>query len=595
MKLHTHFLFLSSGLAIALAALVAIGSWIVLEKQLEGALAERMKKESALVAESLPRPFEPANARLWTVARDASIRLGIRVTVIDPAGVVVAESERSPDAVREIENQIGQPEIQQALAGGLGQARRHSATVGVDFLYVARRIDVGGRPIGYLRLAEPARALVETDRYYRWLLATMLAGGLAASVLLSVWLARRLGRPVEDIRRAALEIASGAYGRGIDEDRSDEIGDLARSISKMRNQLVSSLERTDRERSLLDSILEAIQEGVLLVDEDFRVSFANLRLRRLFGVSGHPKDRSLSEWTRVPEVLDAFRDALEKGETTSRTLRLEVANRPVALELRVVPVEEPARPGRRAAVGLFLDMTALEAVESMRRRFVGDVSHELRTPLTAIKAAAETLTSSGKVPEPLRRFPEIVFEQSLRMEALVDDLTDLSLIESGAVSLEIEPIPLAELVAGIFKDLEHKAVTSGVVLRSEIPSGLALDADRRRIGQVLVNLIDNAIKFSTSNYDVVVRAGDGDAGTWVEVTDRGLGIAPGEHDRIFQRFYQSDRSRSKKRPGTGLGLAIVKHLMILHGGKVTVGSEPGKGSTFRLELPRGGTATDRST
>jgi len=262
-----------------------------------------------------------------------------------------------------------------------------------------------------------------------------------------------------------------------------------------------------------------------------------------------------------------------------------VSGRLLAFELRVVPFEEPARPSHRAAVGLFLDMTRIDSAESMRRRFVGDVSHELRTPITAIKAAAESLTRSGEVPPHLFRFPEIVVEQSLRMEALVDDLTDLSLIETGAVTLDWERCRLGEVAGEVFRSLAHKAERGGVTLDSEVPPDFLVYADRRRLAQILVNLVDNAVKFSSNGNAVAVKAGIENGATWIEVVDHGLGIPPGEQEKIFQRFYQSDRSRSKVRPGTGLGLAIVKHLMILHGGRVELRSTLGTGSVFRLEFP----------
>jgi signal transduction histidine kinase len=260
-----------------------------------------------------------------------------------------------------------------------------------------------------------------------------------------------------------------------------------------------------------------------------------------------------------------------------------------SLELAVRPVPHGDRPGEPAAVGVVRDVTERERTDELRRRFVADVSHELRTPIASIRAAVETLAGADEFPRDLSRFLEILERQSADMEALVSDLTDLSQIAAGNVVLEIAAEPLATILADVVQGLEAAAKARDVEVLAEVPAGLAVRGDARRLSQVFRNLMDNAIKYSPRSSRVDVRAErDGKGHVLVHVVDRGVGIAAGDHEKIFQRFYRVDPSRSKTTPGTGLGLAIVKHLLVLHEGAIHVDSEPGKGSTFTVTLPEAG-------
>jgi signal transduction histidine kinase len=254
------------------------------------------------------------------------------------------------------------------------------------------------------------------------------------------------------------------------------------------------------------------------------------------------------------------------------------------LEVTVRAVPHGARSGEPAAVGVVRDVTERERNETMRRRFVSDVSHELRTPIASIRAAIDTLAGEEVLPPDLARLVSIIQRQSGEMQDLVSDLTDLSQMESGAVTLQIETFPLQPLLLSVVKDLASFAESRQVTVAVEGPPDLTVRGDRRRLAQVFRNLVDNAVKFSPPGARVDVLA-ENRAAVVVHVVDRGIGIARSEQDRIFQRFYRVDPSRAKSVPGTGLGLAIVKHLLILHGGSIKVESEPGKGSRFTVALP----------
>jgi two-component system phosphate regulon sensor histidine kinase PhoR len=292
-----------------------------------------------------------------------------------------------------------------------------------------------------------------------------------------------------------------------------------------------------------------------------------------------PAGRALYDLLRHRALYDVFGETLRTRETVERTVRL---GDDIVWQVTVVALPEGSRA---AAVGVFRDVTRLERTEAMRRTFVGDVSHELRTPIASIAAAAETLADGEPDAAESSHLLGLIRRQSDRMRALIDDLMDLAQIESGAVELKRERLALSDMLLEAKEDFEKTATDRGIGIQVKVEGAPSVEADKRRLTQVVHNLVDNAIKFSSEGGVVVLGAGAANGSATLSVTDSGPGIPRAEQDRIFQRFYQVDRSRSKTRPGTGLGLAIVKHIVQLHGGKVEVESEVGRGSTFRVRLP----------
>ncbi len=294
-----------------------------------------------------------------------------------------------------------------------------------------------------------------------------------------------------------------------------------------------------------------------------------------------PAGRALYDVVRLRALYEVFEASLKSGEGVEKTVRLADE---LVWQVLVVPL--PAG-SRAAAVGVLRDVTRVERTESMRRTFVADVSHELRTPIASIAAAAETLEEAAPDESERRELVRLIQRQSARMQELIDDLMDLAQIESGAVELARESVPVEELLNEIAKDLAADASRRGVRIIVAGDTGATMHADRRRLLQVARNLLDNAIKFSPEGETVHLAAESGPGWAGFSVSDHGPGIPRAEREKIFQRFYQVDRSRSKTRPGTGLGLAIVKHLVQLHQGAVEIESEAGRGSLFRIRLPAG--------
>jgi two-component system phosphate regulon sensor histidine kinase PhoR len=431
-----------------------------------------------------------------------------------------------------------------------------------------------------LRLAIPLADLRQVEARYEWLSTGAIFVACALLVLVGGIAIARLARPIRQVTDAALAVAQGDLAREAPERGPAEILELSSALTRMKTSLLESVARVERERKLADAVFEALPDGVVVIDAHYRVIDANRGFRAMTGAAD-PSGRPLVEIFRERSLFAPFEDAIVRGTPTDAIVRRE---RDTTWQLAVRPLP----PGSRAAaVGILRDVTALERNEAMRRRFVADVSHELRTPVSSIAAAAETLAETEADDPEAPRLVDLVRRQAQRMRELIDDLTDLSLIESGSVVLSPETVDLRALAAETAEELRATARSRDVAIRIESPDGVAVEGDRRRLGQILRNLLDNAVKFSPPGGTVRIAVGRVDDRPSLSVEDEGPGIPAGEQDRIFQRFYQVDRSRSKVRPGTGLGLAIVKHLAQLHGAEVTVTSEPGSGSAFRVTF-RGG-------
>jgi two-component system, OmpR family, phosphate regulon sensor histidine kinase PhoR len=572
-RLRSLFTVLFAVLAAATALSLILGSDSVLRRAVEDRVTERILREMDHVAEDLRST--PAGERDALLRRSAS-ELACRITLIRPDGTVTNDTDVSPAEVPGMENHAGRPEVIEALRTGRGSARRFSATENENRFYFARKLSEGS----VLRLSVAAARVQELESGYLWTARAAIVLACALLFAIGTFASRRFSAPIARLTDAASAIAAGEP-RDLRREGGQEVQLLAASLERMKDSLARAADRAEAERRLTAVVFEKLPDGLVVLDAKLHILEANERFAEMVGIPA-PAGRALYDVLRLRSLYDVFETAVPKREGAERTVRLPDD---VVWQVRVVALP----PGSRAAiVGVLRDVTRLERTESMRRTFVTDVSHELRTPIASIAAAAETLAESGPDESEKTELVALIQRQSAHMRELIDDLMDLAQIESGSVELKAEAVPVAALLRETARDLVAEAERRSVTMTAGGDEEAVFFGDRRRLGQVVRNLLDNAVKFSPEGSAVTLTAfrRAGRAGFAVE--DHGPGIPRAEREKIFQRFYQVERSRSKVRPGSGLGLAIVKHLVHLHGGTVEVDAEIGRGSRFTVELPSAG-------
>ncbi len=523
-------------------------------------------------------PDDPYGLRDWTREMAAS---GARVTVVSSSGLVLSDSEADPATM---ENHGSRPEIRAAFERGEGQSVRHSATIGRDLLYYAVRQDVTAGPPIVLRFSLPAQQIdreLASSRRRLWgasLVILVLAG--AASLLVS----RSFSRRVERLKQFSQRVSVGDFRPLPAERKGDALEDLTAALNDTATRLEQTIRTLKEERNLSSAILSSMVEGVAVINSAERLMFANRAFADILNLSAEPKEgAALVEVARQTELIAAVRQVLGgkssvQGEIVTGTVRL----RNFAMTVSAVRAGEAS-----GAVVVLHDITDLRRLERVRRDFVANVSHELKTPLTAIQGFAETLLGSAiDDREHRRRFLEIILDHARRLARLTDDLLELSQIEADRMELEIRPLPVAPLIENCVETTRPRAVEKQLALSIDCPPDLPeIAGDRHRLSEVLQNLLDNAVQYTGPGGRIEVSARADGRDVVITVSDTGIGIPQADQTRIFERFYRVDTARSREVGGTGLGLSIAKHLVEVHGGRIWVDSEVGRGSSFHFTVP----------
>jgi two-component system phosphate regulon sensor histidine kinase PhoR len=579
---------------VAIAVLVA-GIYLnqALERLARESLETRLATTGALLHDEaralLTAGADPAALHEFT--RRTARPTGSRVTLIAGDGRVVADSDVALADLPGVENHAGRPEVAAALAGRRGQHLRRSATVDAPLLYVALPLVDGGAVRGVLRLALPLP--VVTSSHADVQRAMLIGAGLALAVALGIGLfvAGRVTRPVVEMEAIARRMSEGDFTARAPTRSPDEIGRLGRALNVMSGRLRGKIDDLEHEQAKISAVLDGMVEGVIAVDARDHIVAMNEPARALFEVDAARGERKpLLEVIRNTD-LHALLGAVREGTVRAVARRELVVPGAPPRTVRAGAVPVDLGGGDVGVVMVLHDVSELRRLETVRTEFVANVSHELRTPLTAIHGYLETLLGGGlEEPEHARRFLEIVFRHTERLGRLLDDLTDLSDIELGRVRLEPGPVAVGEVVASVLGIMGRRAGTRGVTLgAAELADLPEVTADHDRLEQILLNLVDNAVKYTDAGGRVTVSARrlDGDV-VEIAVADTGVGIPPADLPRITERFYRVDKARSRELGGTGLGLAIVKHLVIAHGGELHIDSEPGRGTTVRFTVPVAG-------
>jgi two-component system phosphate regulon sensor histidine kinase PhoR len=503
-----------------------------------------------------------------------------RVTLIAPDGTVVGDSDVGQARLTQLENHLQRPEVQEALKNGSGNAQRYSDTLRISMLYSAMTYG-SGKTDGVIRLAMPLEYLASA----RYTLHGLVGGATMVTILIallfSYLLSNLTSKPLRDMADAAARIGYGGSKGKIPVLSKDEIGMLASVLNDMSERIEDQVQRLSAEKQRLDTILRSMGEGVMVTEPGGVITLVNPAFRRLFSIAGDVEGKKLVEISRHPDLLEAFND-LAKPEVDELVREISIQPNDITLLTHWVPLNVDGV--RKGIVAVFHDISDLKRAENMRRDFVANVSHELRTPVTIIKGYAETLLDGAMKSDPERavRFVEIISNHSDRLANLVNDILTLSSLESKEALLELNPIDVSGTIVKACMLLQERAVQKNISIINESIDGVLprVMADQGRLEQVMVNLLENAIKYTPDGGTIRLFAEDSGEFVRVSVADTGIGIPFKDLPRIFERFYRVDEARTREQGGTGLGLAIVKHIVQLQGGTVSVTSEPGQGSIF---------------
>ncbi len=565
-------------LAIFATVLVTTGLWRVFMREVvQSELALRGRWVQTRLAEVPSRSASEAYARF---ARDYSQLAEARITLIQPNGEVLADSQADGEHLL---NHGDRPEVQAAWSGRPGFARRFSETLQNHMLYLALPPSPAPASQLVVRLAVPQVRFEHLlfPAYAQLALAVLLLALAAAGV--SYWVAHRLKRPLVEMGEAARRFASGDFSPSLWVRAPAEVADLAKGLNQMARQLDERLRLISRQREEQDAVFGSLLEGVVALDPGQRVLKINRFAAELFGVTAEQAvGRTLLEVARNPE-LQAFASRALAGAEPQEAELVWYAGQERHFRATGIPLQD------RGLVLVLNDVTRQRLLDQIRKDFVANVSHELKTPITLIQGFVETLQDGAiDQPEEARKFLAIIAQHVQRLDAIIEDLLALSRLEQSQAGA----VPVAEETAAGIADqalaaCQGKADAKKIRLENACPPGLAVRANANLLEQALVNLIDNAIKFSEPGtvVRIAAEAGPGREEVRIAVSDQGCGIAAEDQERIFERFYRVDKGRSRQEGGTGLGLAIVKHILQVHGGRVSVASAPGQGSTFTLHFP----------
>jgi len=512
------------------------------------------------------------HAKEWAQILDA------RVTIIDRDGIVIAES----DADRmTMENHLNRPEIQQAIFEGIGKSVRYSQTEGQEFMYTAVPIYEGDQIIGFSRIALPTQEILAdyVPLIQPIILATLLA--ILVAVIIAALIAEYISRPIRALTDVVKQITVEDLDLTPAITSQDEFGQLTKSFEAVVKELQTQISILEMEQKKLEVVLQQLTDGVAIVDRDGNIQMINPAAKDIFNIRGIDViGQSLAIVTRHHEIINLWKQTRDsqQGEIES----IEIITAKLTLQASGISLRE-SLPGSSLLV--FHDISRIRHLETVRRDFISNISHELRTPLASLKALTETLQNGAlEDPQATNRFLSRMEIEVDSLTLMVQELLELSRIESGRVPLQLEEVNPCDLLFASVERLRLQAEQTGISLLCNCPDDLPkISADSSRLEQVLVNLLHNAIKFTPSGGSIDLSCDLQDDKLLFSVTDTGVGIPATDHPRIFERFYKADRSRAGG--GTGLGLAISKHIVEAHRGQIWVESIEGKGSTFTFTIP----------
>lgn len=572
-------------LIIVIILILGVSLLSYIENNYKKNLQDKLHSQAILIASMNRDNFqEPDTGRMENLAQEVSIEIGSRVTIINPEGKVLGDSDQDAETM---DNHRYRSEIVKAYKEGMGVSTRFSSTLNTEMLYVAVPVYLEDEPVGSVRVA---LSLTEVNQAVRQIWSMIFSAILIASLvsgIISIKFARTITRPLEEMTRRAKVIAQGNFDQKIYTRDDDEIGQLGEAFNYMAQTLKEKVQEIIKGKTQLESLLSSIVSGIILLDKEGKILLTNPAAEAIISFSSDEViGKSHLSLLRNYELSTN----IERVYKTGKPERLEmVLTLPyeIILEVYLGPVVD-SQGDVFGLVLVFHDITEIRRLEKVRSEFIANVSHELCTPVTSVKGFAETLLEEDTLKDPraVKEFLTIINQEAERLNRLIGDLLELSKIE-GQGPLKFAPVNLKTVAEETIKKLEPQAKKKNLTFQLEYPSTfLYVLGDEDKIHQVFLNLLDNSIKYTPENGKVKVVFTEENKDIQVMVKDTGIGIPIEEIPRIFERFYRVEKTRSRKYGGTGLGLTIVKHIIEAHHGRIWVESEPSRGTTFYFTLPR---------
>jgi len=552
-------------------------------EQIEGSL----EAGARLVEARVRSPLLARDQDLESLSRDLGRRSNMRVTLVLPSGEVAADSIEEPSAM---DNHLDRPEILAALSGQRSRQIRHSHTLGKKMIYVAIPILERGEIVGAVRTAVPLTSTLRALQGVKGRIFVAAALICLAAMGITLWVYRRISRPLEEMKQGAQRFARGDFQSRLVAPDSQEFSDLAQTMNEMAAQLDQKIRDLTRQREEQQAILASMAEGVIAINAQEQVISINRAACRMFGVqASNVVGKSIQGSIRRASLHQLVARTLsgpteeEENEVTLETPEQRILQTHAA-------VLKGAAGERIGALLVLNDITQLKRLEDLRREFVANVSHELRTPLTSIKGFVETLLDGAmRSPDDAERFLKIIAKQADQLTAIIEDLLLLSRVEQDGekAGITLEEAKLRSVLEAAIEACTAKAAQKDMDIGLKCSEGLTAKINVPLFTQAVINLVDNAINFSEPRTSVQLAADRDEDRVSVHVRDQGCGIREEHLPRLTERFYRVDKARSRKLGGTGLGLAIVKHIVQAHQGALLIESAPGKGSTFSIHIPVG--------
>ncbi|MGJ9382411.1 two-component system histidine kinase PnpS [Salipaludibacillus sp. CF4.18] len=573
---------LSLIILIVLASLGAILGPLFKDFYLEG-MNDRIAKESLAIAYHIEDIELNETEVLQNTVIELAERLDIRITIMDAQGEALAESTGN---LEDQDNRLSRPEIQEVIKNGTaGRSVRVSKTVNEELLYYAIPLEDNGEVRGYLRLS---LAMDELNSVYQSIWTFLIVSFFLAFViivLLTTKITNQMVKPVEEARRVSNELAKGNFQARTFDVSDYRTGELNRSINVLAENLQQITNTYEIQQERLETLIENMGSGLILINTKGDITLVNRSCKDIFDENTDQWKNNLYYKVIKHKYVNKFIQEIFLSEKrTRRQIKI-----PVGIYFRHVDVHGAPIIGHdeklKGIVLVFHDVTELKKLEQARKDFVANVSHELKTPVTSLKGFTETLLDGAMNDEKLRKkFLTIIANESERLEGLISDLLELSKIEGDHFQLNWQKVNIESLIADVLLILNDKAKVKKMRIETKIQGDTWVEADPHRLKQVLINLIVNAIAYTPEEGIITIRVKEQAETVLMEVEDTGIGINKKEIPRIFERFYRVERARSRNSGGTGLGLAIVKHLAEAHGAKLSVDSDLGRGTVFRLVI-----------